>query len=642
MNCMDKEIIDKVKYWIQTTLVILLVVVFIYEIKALRTPIKYIFAFIELHKMLWGLSVENVKSLYFLLREIAIYLLIIGLLILLLMKGYLIIRSIFNNPDSSKMNAFENSMYKYINSKHIDKGYLVAGEWGSGKTYMVNMFFENYYKYSSLKVYRISCFGLESREQVMKEIRNQIELNDESILNWIRYIPIVGQPIYALLKKSYGLHSIPKGSVLIFDDFERITSLGIGQRDTSNYYSKNPFLNRTNAGQPQIKEFNDINKEFENIDKAFKRIQRTENQANINNNLQKYNIVTGLINEIVEKYKMKAIIICNVDILGYDYVDKVFRDKLDCITYNKASSTTSLKGIVDTVLKSQIFSNEILRETLNSFMNQIIEDFENVWQASDTKNLRQVKSIFQAFVETAIILPDDKVKNDYLLSLFYNIYTVRMLQNERNIAHLNNFQIGSSLLFYLKLYGKENFINNLTLSKYAEEIKWVGIEVAGFWSLNLSRPENLNKMVEDYYDYMYFDLELKLTANQEIDIENGRFSLQHVLFAILNECRLASTQQNSTIDNRTSEYIRLHLVSLWHDNDNIQNQVQHLLDKLGEILHGGLYLPVINKWFESIYLSSHISQLSEDTQQYTINQYNQFVKEYKKIHTSEENLSRVD
>ena len=74
--------------------------------------------------------------------------------------------------------------------------------------------------------------------------------------------------------------------------------------------------------------------------------------------MQKYNIATGLINELIENYNIQVIIICNIDILGYDYVDKVFRGKLDCITYNKSVDENSIESIFKSTFKNQVYSNK--------------------------------------------------------------------------------------------------------------------------------------------------------------------------------------------------------------------------------------------------------------------------------------------
>src|SRR5690606_20812627 len=118
---------------------------------------------------------------------------------------------------------------------------------------------------------------------------------------------------------SYSLKSISQISIFIFDDFERITSLGIATSNrTNNLYDKSTSLLRSNIYNRinQSREFDDISKEFDKVEKAFSKYSRENELTSLMENLQKYNVVTGLINELVESYDLKVIIICNVDILG--------------------------------------------------------------------------------------------------------------------------------------------------------------------------------------------------------------------------------------------------------------------------------------------------------------------------------------
>lgn len=77
-------------------------------------------------------------------------------------------------------NRFETSLLRYLQDSSIPRCFLVTGEWGTGKTYEVDKFFDKYFRYSKTKVYRISCFGLDSRKELVKEISNTIEQNDKA------------------------------------------------------------------------------------------------------------------------------------------------------------------------------------------------------------------------------------------------------------------------------------------------------------------------------------------------------------------------------------------------------------------------------------------------------------------------------
>ncbi|MGJ0997415.1 hypothetical protein ACR76W_17655, partial [Enterococcus casseliflavus] len=138
---------------------------------------------------------------------------------------------------------------------------------------------------------------------MLKEIETQIEENDNSFLNWIQYIPIVGLPIFGILKKTYSLQNISSKSIFIFDDFERITPSGIVESSYENQYYERKDVAKSDTGfsrQPEFREFVEINDELKKIQSVFYKVISQRNNEILNFNLQKYNVVTGLINELIE------------------------------------------------------------------------------------------------------------------------------------------------------------------------------------------------------------------------------------------------------------------------------------------------------------------------------------------------------
>lgn len=108
---------------------------------------------------------------------------------------------------TEKSHGREFVLFRYLREGTAPRCYLVTGEWGSGKTYEIDHFFEKYYKYSNRKIYRISCFGISSRKELIEEINNTIEREDDSFYTFsiqaLKYIPVVGDALYKVLKKSY-------------------------------------------------------------------------------------------------------------------------------------------------------------------------------------------------------------------------------------------------------------------------------------------------------------------------------------------------------------------------------------------------------------------------------------------------------
>lgn len=328
-----------------------------YEISGINKAIQRIVLFMEKEDIMLGITYSNVLTIIVMLRKISILCIFSYIIFIIISKIIKKVQDIYNSHHINTTNSFESSMLKYLNDKNEKKTYLVTGDWGSGKTYIVSRFFDKFFKYSSRKIYRISCFGLESREQVLKEIQNQIELNDTSMINLIQYIPLVGQPIYTFLKDSFTLNNINQNSIFIFDDFERITVIGLNeyQHEQDNYYinpayyKKTPFLGRKIDSR-------ELDKEFENIEKGMQKVKKIEEDRIYTETFQKYNVVTGLINELVDSYNLKVVIICNIDILGYKYLDLIFRGKLDCINYIKSVDISTFNSVFNDILNNQVFN----------------------------------------------------------------------------------------------------------------------------------------------------------------------------------------------------------------------------------------------------------------------------------------------
>ena len=72
------------------------------------------------------------------------------------------------------------------------------------------------------------------------------------------------------------------------------------------------------------------------------------------------------------------IILCNIDILGYGYLDLIFRGKLDCVTYAKTVDFATINSVLSEVCDNQIFNNEKDKEIIEEFCTYISEDFEKV------------------------------------------------------------------------------------------------------------------------------------------------------------------------------------------------------------------------------------------------------------------------
>ncbi|KMJ57120.1 hypothetical protein AB685_17020 [Bacillus sp. LL01] len=622
----------KVSSLLKKSFVFVFAFVLLFEIVPFRSIIIGLLMFAEENNILLGIKIAHISEMYVLFKKIALIYLLLCIISFFIISFYLKVRNYHNNPKHYILNTFEESLTKYIRDKPNGKGYLVTGEWGSGKTYIVTEYFNKFYSFSKKPIYRISCFGLDSRELILNEIKNQIEINDESFLNWIQYIPAIGKPLYGILKDSYSLNSIPKGSILIFDDFERITSLGISNNRKDAMYEKDRSIlrNRGYSRTTQIKEFEDINDEFIKIEKAFKRYSKENEITSIMHNLQKYNIATGLINELIENYSLKVIILCNVDILGYDYVDKVFRGKLDCITYNKSIDVSSIESIFNSSFKNLIFKNKEIENFVLLVNNKIINDFNELWILSGRSNLRQAKSIVQAYLDTVnIISAKISLTENYLISLFYSIYTVKVLRDENNLKHLEHFLVGGNLSFFLELYEKKDLYELLISSKHIDSLKWTGISIAGFWILNTKKPDNIDNLIQYYKNYEYYDLELAL-LQRNYNLVSEKLLIEHVLHAMYvesEESRKRPEKRNIQLD----EFIRKARINIRsflensHDDEVLmEEKVRNLLCKVHKTASRFDEL-----WYKAIYEYSKVESVIEENGFYILEDYNRFVQNIK-------------
>lgn len=610
-------------------LIIAFIYIILYEVKPIRSVVGNVLRFSQEY-LLFGFQITPyINNIYMIFRGLAIFYIVVFFLFLLGFKLYKLYMMIFrkkkDSPRNFNLNPFEESFYKYLEKPPNGKSYLVTGEWGTGKTHIVNEFFTKYNKFYSKQIYRISCFGIDSRKLILDEIKNQIEINDKTILNWIQYIPGIGKPLYGLLKDTFSLRSIPKGSIFIFDDFERITSLGIINEKITTYEKSRHLLSSRNSNTSNSKEFEEINNEFSKVADAISKIQNDNELIRFSENLQKYNIVTGLINELVDNYQINVVIICNVDVLGHDYIDKVFRGKLDCITYNKFVDQKSLKSIFTSTLENKIYAKRELSPLVEHVLNKIVIDFETVWSKNNNNNLRQVKSVVQAFLDTIDTLSSKvSLTEDYLLSLFYSIYVVSVLRDNNDLEKLNQIRIGGNLTFSLHLYQKKVF-KSLLSSKYMKDIKWTGIDIAGHWLLNLGKPRNIELLIKSYNEYKYSDLELTLVLNRKYEWQGEKLLIEHLIYLIRYDFHNLRENNLEKIEKIIKDNIENILEVNVHGEKEMIELVRNTLTKVDNLITTSNYYPTFVILFNSILSYTKIKIISDDRRISTINQYNKFI-----------------
>lgn len=609
--------------------------VLITEITMLKKAILNILSFMKDQKLLFGFTVRMFRNFYTVCRNISIVIIFISIAIFIIY--YLLRPGLEKVSKGIPITAFEESLSKYLmdtTGKFSKKGYLVSGEWGSGKTYLVEDFFDRYFRFNKRPIYKISCFGLDTREQVLKEIETQIEENDNSFLNWIQYIPIVGLPIFGILKKTYSLQNISSKSIFIFDDFERITPSGIVESSYENQYYERKDVAKSDTGfsrQPEFREFVEINDELKKIQSVFYKVISQRNNEILNFNLQKYNVVTGLINELIESNNVKVIIICNTDIIGNNYMDKVFRGKLDCITYHKNVERESLVHIFNKSLQNQVFNNKEVNLELSKKITDIVNDFEPIWMFKGTNNLREIKSIFQAFLDTVSELENYIEMNTFenRLSLFYSIYVVSISIERKNIKDYEYFPVGGNLLFYLELYGKSKEVDIIRKSQYCNSIKWFGISLSGYWILNFPKPKNIEIIQRKYLDYPFNLLESQLIDYNAVDnLVIKDVSMEHILFIIKQEAQTRIEDRTPKLDLISQQALNL-LPKVLLNTDDLKLATENFLSSIDDVLGGMFQSEFLNKWLVSIYATTQIKKVENEERSYVLNQYHTLTEQEK-------------
>lgn len=369
---------------------------------------------------------------------------------------------------------------KYLKNNY-DKCFLVTGEWGTGKTYKVNNFISKYKKCHNNHIYNISCFGLSSREELIKQIKKSCEKQDYNyktrILDMINYIPILGSALYKLFKNDYELSDLKPDSIFVFDDFERIAPSMTLSR-SSNYRTD---LRIGSRGDNFYNEFNEV---LSKIGDTIVDIDREQSISMEYKKMFRYDVVAGLIDELVEKYKMKVIVICSSSIGNY-YLNELFTNKLGAIRYNVVGEKMSFKPIAEKDLNHCYSIDEFKRMKIQKFIDENHDDIDRVWKNNNCKNLRNLSSIFMNFISIIEQLNRDEVEKYYCYwrCIFYSILYIYINNGGRRRYTMNSSEdnIGESLCIdkndsdsmYDLRYSIGEIFNNI---ENKTNIMWMGEE----------------------------------------------------------------------------------------------------------------------------------------------------------------------
>lgn len=512
--------------------------ILLYHVEAVKKFCKAVVLYLIETKLL-PISVENIISLYFIGERICLFEIILTVVSVILMWGvrglndYLTKQEAKNMEQKSRM---EESLFRYLQEGTAPRCYLVTGEWGSGKTYEIDHFFDKYYKYSNRKIYRISCFGISSRKELIEEINNTIEREDNSFYTFsiqaLKYIPVVGDALYKVLKKSYRYTSVPTGSVFIFDDFERITARMCMEENNIRETHYSPRMYRQISTVDSEKQaFSAISDGFKETERAFAQIRNFSDRQLDKQDYDKYIAAVGMINELVEVCGMKAIIICNSDMLGEKFIYEVLRSKLNCIEFKKIVTVEVTKTVMDTVLQSIHLENEEQQKKIADYLKYYArKPLEGVVANSEFRNMRLYCGLLEAFINTAALFTEEQLSFSFLNSLLNSIIIVHLCYYRNLLQKLQYYENGAYLPFLLTTFNDVDLLPYLIrCNDETQDIFWVDVTASGYWILNMRRLENVGEVYDDWGEYSYGELEKEIVSSDIEYFEEREFKLVHAL-----------------------------------------------------------------------------------------------------------------
>lgn len=619
-NCIAKVGIFflKLKEVVDYAAIIGVFYILLYQIEALRNLCKAICEYaIE-----WFLPVElsEIKALYFMLEK--------GFRIVIVLSIFAaILSAIIRNVNEKRMknkcgeNRFEKSLFRYLHDTAVPRCFLVTGQWGSGKSFEVNQFFDTYYNYTKTKVYRVSCFGLSSRKELIDEINNIVEQSDNSfyaqIIKVLQYLPVIGEAISKFLKKSYTYDSINKGSIFIFEDFERITSRPITNEYSGKLYEQSHSFRRVKMrGTGRNTELEAIEEEFDAVVKAFARVEDFVTKNSLREDYDKYVAIVGFINELVEVYEMKVVVVCNTDVLGEKFIHDVLRSKLNCLEYKKVITPETKVSIIERVIESRIIDDTEKQKRIKRYLNRIKENIGSLELDIRFKDMRLFGGLLEAFIDTAILFDKEMLTEEFLNSLLNSVMIMHLGYYSNSTKNLNAYVNGADIEFLIHLFGGTiDTMNLIRLSGCDENVKWVDSRISGYWILNLSVPNDINEIGEVWKNYKYSELERRELVNPECIIEESDYNLMHVFFYEKKYDKDGSGEWECR------PYIEKAL--LGYDLSKIE-VVQSILDDMYQICNGRIYNKFQEALFEMLAKGNANGKIEGNT--YIHNDYNSYLE----------------
>lgn len=589
--------------------------IMLYQIELLRNICKKICLYIldvvvdSGCKLQGILNVQSVKMLYFQVEGIVRFIIIIsGVLLFIIFIAQLAYDYWLKQQEG--VTRFENSLHRYLNNTESSKCFLLTGDWGSGKTYEVEQFFDKYYKWSRRKVYRISCYGLDTRKAIVDEINTTIEQEDNSLyavaIRFFQLVPVVGELANKLLKKDYTYKSVNNTSIFVFDDFERITARSNDYNDAKDLYRQSrTFLRRNN-----IPEFEEIKEEFHSVEKAFSKIEEYAYQKILRSDNDKYSAIAGLINELIETYGLKVIILCNSDVIGEKFVYDSLRSKLNCVEYKKAANDEVKTSIIDNIKEYKLSDDKGKSECIYKYIELAKDEIQ---KKCNFKNMRLFNTLLESFIDTAMLFDKELLTKDFLTSLFNSVLLAHWCYHNKNGDKLDIFMNGSNIEFLVHLSGMsfdtENFIR---LSNNSDEIKWVDLSVSAYWIFNLSKPKDTEIIEKEWKANKYSELEYNLLYKENFTITAEDCNILHLLYNVREKDGANESYNKEAISRVLKGY----------DFSDVRN-VEFILDTIKGVITSRLFVNFFADVFEIMINQGADTEVRSRTHIY--NMYNKYL-----------------
>jgi len=474
----------------------------------------------------------NINDAYLTMLPILKLLIYIYIIFIFIVVMYKIIKYYINRfkqrKEAMQASGINKDLYDYLNN-YDKKCFVITGDWGVGKTYTVDNFLDRYFKYENRDVYRISCFGMENRKDVLEELKNIFEKQDKSlrkyIINILNKVPIIGGLLEDALKSDYEFKDLKERSIFIFDDLERINIPKYQNIYTREWYRVKNIKENARVATP----LNEIYKEFKEVERAFGEIDNSLKNIKEEINIEKFNVITGLVNELIERYNMKVIVICNKEEIDKNFFYDVFECKIESIMYKIKTEHDVTANLAKRNINNKLYLEKNIKKEIEEFFIDNAQCIDNVWAKNNISNVRILSKSISAFIE---IVENYNIEKVYYRDLFFTILITYIADFTGEISYLESIEKGEMIkAFYEKHIlmlrtdnpmAKKGILYIISSEPDTYNIRWMGLDLGTAWSIGIHNYEGIREELEIYDNYNYEEEKNIFCINKELVVEKGK------------------------------------------------------------------------------------------------------------------------